>query len=497
MPNVRITKNVVCPKQPLINQLLSQPKSHAKVVVIHLALPQNLLILLDTVHLVINAAYLSQQLNHPPQKVHVCPQTVVLHLVNVDKDGNQFQIRFAQIHNTSAVKSLLQQVLSHAKVAVIHHVSALNTTTQRDSAYMEINVVLQTEVQIHLLKNLFIARELVPLTVTQVKRLSPINIVPVVVNVASQKSLNLLLKNPLLSVKVVVTNHVSALNTTTQMATALPDTNVASKKTVTNKPTSGPIVTNGPVVTDGKCGKTKFDFGYNPRIVGGRQAKKGEFPWQVQIQRNGGHYCGGTVLDNQWVLTAAHCMGGPSSQYKFVVGQHDKYANEGTEQIFSASKIIVHENYGNGNMRYDIALIKLNGKVQFNDYARTACMPSHNENFVGETNCIVSGWGALKEGSGGPRILNAVSKPVISNTVCKQAYSGIYDSNICGGFAAGGKDACQGDSGGPYVCKKAGQPWKIVGVVSWGHGCARPGKYGVYASVPFFYNWIKSNQAKY
>jgi len=269
------------------------------------------------------------------------------------------------------------------------------------------------------------------------------------------------------------------------------------QKTVTNKPTSGPIVTNGPVVTDGKCGKTKFDFGYNPRIVGGRQAKKGEFPWQVQIQRNGGHYCGGTVLDNQWVLTAAHCMGGPSSQYKFVVGQHDKYANEGTEQIFSASKIIVHENYGNGNMRYDIALIKLNGKVQFNDYARTACMPSHNENFVGETNCIVSGWGALKEGSGGPRILNAVSKPVISNTVCKQAYSGIYDSNICGGFAAGGKDACQGDSGGPYVCKKAGQPWKIVGVVSWGHGCARPGKYGVYASVPFFYNWIKSNQAKY
>merc|ERR1711979_1206 len=275
------------------------------------------------------------------------------------------------------------------------------------------------------------------------------------------------------------------------------------KNTATNPPTNPPTdkptnpPTNGPVVIDGTCGKTKFDVGRSDwRIVGGRQAKKGEFPWQVQVQRYNGHWCGGTLLDDQWVLSAAHCFGGSSSQYKFVLGQHDKQSNEGTEQVFSASKIIIHEGYGGGNMRYDVALIKLNGKAKFNEYVRTACMPSHNEGFVGETNCIVSGWGALREGGAGPRILNAVQKPVISNAVCKQAYGNIYDSNVCGGFAAGGKDACQGDSGGPYVCKKAGQPWKIVGVVSWGHGCARPGKYGVYASVPYFYNWIKTNQSR-
>merc|ERR1712050_229827 len=271
-------------------------------------------------------------------------------------------------------------------------------------------------------------------------------------------------------------------------------------KTVINPPTKPPTKPPiGPIITDGTCGKTKFDFGRSEsRIVGGRKAKKGEFPWQVQVQQYGGHWCGGTLLDDQWVLSAAHCFANPPSHYKFVLGQHDSKLSEGTEQTFSASKLIKHENFGNGNMRYDIALIKLNRKVQFNEYVRTACMPSPNEYFVGQTNCIVSGWGGLNEGALGPRILNAVKKPVISNAVCKQAYgSSIYDSNICGGYAAGGKDACQGDSGGPYVCKKAGQPWKIVGVVSWGHGCARPGKYGVYASVPYFYNWIKTNQAKY
>jgi len=285
----------------------------------------------------------------------------------------------------------------------------------------------------------------------------------------------------------------------------------ASTEKPTLTPATGPIVTEKPAtakpttetggtgtVTDGSCGKTKYDsYRADGRIVGGRQAKKGEFPWQVQVQKYGSHWCGGTLLDDQWVLSAAHCFEDTRmSIYQFVLGQHNKFTNEGTEQTFSASKIIRHKNYVNGGVKYDIVLIKLNGRARFNEYVRTACMPSHNENFVGESNCIVSGWGALREGSGGPTILNAVQKPVISNSVCKQAYYNIYDYNICGGFAQGGKDACQGDSGGPYVCKKAGQPWKIVGVVSWGHGCARPGKYGVYSSVPYFYNWIKETQSR-
>lgn len=276
----------------------------------------------------------------------------------------------------------------------------------------------------------------------------------------------------------------------TQKPTTKPTT-----KPVTAKPTSS---TGTGSITDGKCGVTKYDLAYEDnRIVGGKTAKQGQFPWQVQVQKYNSHWCGGTLLDDQWVVSAAHCFEDRTmSRYKFVLGQHNKYYSDGTEQTFSASKIIRHPNYVNGQVKYDIVMIKLNGRAKFNQNVRTACMPKSGENFEGQTNCIVSGWGALREGGSGPSTLNYVKKPIIPLSTCKKAYYNIYNYNICGGYAAGGKDACQGDSGGPYVCKKVGEPWKIVGVVSWGHGCARPGKYGVYSSVPYFYNWINSIRAQ-
>jgi len=251
-----------------------------------------------------------------------------------------------------------------------------------------------------------------------------------------------------------------------------------------------------------QCGVTRYgysDYGYsdsNWRIVGGRNARKGEFPWQVQVQKNGRHWCGATILDSQWIVSAAHCFEDQSSyKYKFVLGQHNQFRSEGDEQTFSASRIIRHSNYINGRTQYDIVMIKLNGKASFNQNVGPACLASSTDNFVGQT-CTVSGWGALREGGSGPSILNAVSKPVISLSTCQRAHYGVKNYNICAGFQSGGRDSCQGDSGGPFVCKKNGK-WTIAGVVSWGEGCARPNKYGIYSSVPYFNSWIRNIMSKY
>jgi len=247
--------------------------------------------------------------------------------------------------------------------------------------------------------------------------------------------------------------------------------------------------------SQGECGKAPMDDGF--RIVGGVTAKHGQYPWQVQIQRRGSQWCGGILIDDQWVLSAAHCFHRmSSSDFTFVLGQHRTNRNDGTEQTFSASRIINHENYNDNTISNDITLIKLNKKVQLNNYARTACLPSKGESFEG-LHCTVSGWGALSESGGGPSTLQAVSVPIMSISKCRTYYYDVDSRNVCAGYEAGGKDACQGDSGGPLVCRKNGEDTKAVGVVSWGHGCARPGKPGVYTNVANFIDWILSTKAKY
>eukprot|EP00057_Strongylocentrotus_purpuratus_P035469 XP_799254.3 PREDICTED: trypsin-1 [Strongylocentrotus purpuratus] len=190
--------------------------------------------------------------------------------------------------------------------------------------------------------------------------------------------------------------------------------------------------------------------------------------------------------------------------HEFSVGGH-KSANDGGKsewrrQTFTARKIILHEGYtknGNGN---DIAMIKLNGQVQYNDYASPACLAtSRPSNGV---DAYVTGWGALEYKGDSPDVLHQVNVPIVSQDACKSAYgrTRIDSTMICAGLKQGGKDSCQGDSGGPMVVKtKAGfnsYEWTLVGVVSWGSGCADPGYYGVYSDVSYFNDWIKDTMAR-
>lgn len=218
-------------------------------------------------------------------------------------------------------------------------------------------------------------------------------------------------------------------------------------------------------------------------IVGGDEAVKGEFPFMVSLQDRGGHFCGGSLIAKDWVLTAAHCVegGGPSS---VVIGLHDHEKLEGAE-VFRPAQIISNPNYS--DLDYDYALIRLDGESKYQPIALGTLDPAAG------TSVTTAGWGYTREsGFSLPNNLRKVSVPVVDRAKCNAAYKNkISDRMICAGLEEGGKDSCQGDSGGPLFTGQ-GADRVLLGVVSWGEGCARAKKYGVYSNVSAALDWIYS-----
>ncbi|PWA32041.1 hypothetical protein CCH79_00020708, partial [Gambusia affinis] len=237
----------------------------------------------------------------------------------------------------------------------------------------------------------------------------------------------------------------------------------------------------------------------NTKIVGGAVASIGSWPWQVSLHGSSGHFCGGSLINNLWVLTAAHCVpnGNPSDITAVYLGRQSQQGSNPNQQSRTVAQIIVHPNYNspvsNDN---DIALIKLSSAVTFNNYISPVCLATAGSTFYSGVDSWITGWGNI--GSGvplpSPQNLMEVKIPVVGNRQCKCSGYGtaaITDNMICAGLLEGGKDSCQGDSGGPMVSKQNGR-WIQSGIVSFGTGCAQPNYPGVYARVSQYESWIKA-----
>ncbi|XP_065447260.1 serine protease 27-like [Chrysemys picta bellii] len=242
----------------------------------------------------------------------------------------------------------------------------------------------------------------------------------------------------------------------------------------------------------------------SPRIVGGNNAENGAWPWQVSIREGSNHICGGSLIAESWVVSAAHCFNGNKSAYHVNLGEYQ--LQNPSENLVSVSikEIYHHPSYTNISSSGDIALVELERAVSFNEVIRPICLPASSVEFPAGMECWVTGWGNTKyeESLEAPQTLQEVQVPLIDRDTCNslfntssypddpQGIDPIKQDMICAGYPEGGKDACQGDSGGPLVCEWD-NAWLLAGVVSWGVECASPNRPGVYILLPPYADWIQ------
>ncbi|XP_071377924.1 trypsin I-P1 [Centroberyx affinis] len=223
---------------------------------------------------------------------------------------------------------------------------------------------------------------------------------------------------------------------------------------------------------------------FTQRIIGGQEVAPYSIKYQASLQyETRQHYCGGTLVHPQWVVSAAHCWR-PSNLMKVVLSEHNLSVEEGFEQVFNVSKIFVHS-YNYKTFNNDIMLIKLSEPATLNAYVQPVQLPDGNTPALGHSTCTVSGWGVTQIYS---YVLSPVLRAVDVDIIpyCYYYYWGKITANmLCAGSRFGGKDSCQGDSGGPLVCNGY-----LEGIVSWGISCANPYFPGVYTKVRQYSTWI-------
>ncbi|KAM8953168.1 venom prothrombin activator porpharin-D-like [Pelodytes ibericus] len=230
------------------------------------------------------------------------------------------------------------------------------------------------------------------------------------------------------------------------------------------------------------------------RIVGGMRCELGHCPWQVLIHASRGFdFCSGSLISNRWVLSAAHCFEGINPHH-VTIGDYDKLRRDLDEQKIAVLEVFSHPHYLGEHYDHDIALLYLRSPVVFNDNARPICLPTPGlgrlltqEGEIGQ----VSGWGATRHMGRSSRFLLRVRLPIVNQEVCMASTEKVLTGNMfCAGYKTEARDSCKGDSGGPFAISYR-HTWYLVGVVSWGEGCAAEGKYGVYTRVANYIPWIK------
>nr|ABZ04010.1 serine protease 2 [Costelytra zealandica] len=220
------------------------------------------------------------------------------------------------------------------------------------------------------------------------------------------------------------------------------------------------------------------------RIVGGESIDITDAAYQISLLYFGSHYCGGSIIAEQWVVTAAHCTDGVGAS-SFGVRSGSSIRNAGGT-VSGLSGLYQHPNYDADSADSDISVLQLSAPLTLSDSAAIIALPTLNQAIPVGADSFVTGWGRLSEGGIAPTQLQGVTVPTVSLAACRAAYgAAVTDRMMCAGLPEGGRDACQGDSGGPLVIDSV-----LIGLTSWGYGCARPGFPGVYANVPALRDYI-------
>ncbi|XP_062979196.1 chymotrypsin-like elastase family member 1 [Elgaria multicarinata webbii] len=238
----------------------------------------------------------------------------------------------------------------------------------------------------------------------------------------------------------------------------------------------------------------------NGRVVGGYEARKHGWPSQISLQyyANGGwyHTCGGTLVKQNWVMTAAHCVD-RNMNFRVVLGDHDIYQYEGPEQVISVGRIFVHEYWNSNNVAggYDIALLRLSQSATLNTYVQLGALPPSGQILANNYPCYISGWGMTRTNGQLASVLQEAYLPVVDYATCSNpSYWGstVKNTMVCAG-GDGTRSGCQGDSGGPLHCLVNGK-YYVHGVTSFvsSSGCNVYRKPTVFTRVSAYISWINN-----
>ncbi|XP_064347064.1 chymotrypsin-like elastase family member 1 isoform X1 [Camelus dromedarius] len=238
----------------------------------------------------------------------------------------------------------------------------------------------------------------------------------------------------------------------------------------------------------------------NARVVGGTEATKNSWTSQISLQYQSGsswsHTCGGTLIKQNWVMTAAHCVDSQRT-FRVVVGEHNLSQNDGTEQYVSVQKIVVHPSWNSNNVAagYDIAVLRLAQSVTLNSYVQLGVLPQSGTILANNTPCYITGWGRTKTNGQLAQTLQQAYLPVVDYATCSSSSywgSTVKNTMVCAG-GDGVRAGCQGDSGGPLNCLVNGQ-YSVHGVTSFvsSLGCNVSKKPTVFTRVSAYISWINN-----
>ncbi|XP_046866584.1 transmembrane protease serine 9 [Drosophila willistoni] len=274
----------------------------------------------------------------------------------------------------------------------------------------------------------------------------------------------------------------------------------ASTTTTTRRPSSGSSAEGLPL----QCGNKNPVSPDQERIVGGTNASPYEFPWIAVLFKSGKQFCGGSLITNNHILTAAHCVARMTSWDVAALTAHLGDYNIRTDFEVQhvarrIKRLVRHKGFEFSTLHNDIAILTLSEPVPFSHEIQPICLPTsaaqQSRSYSGQV-ATVAGWGSLRENGPQPSILQKVDIPIWANAECARKYGraapgGIIESMICAGQAA--KDSCSGDSGGPMIVRDDGGRYTQVGIVSWGIGCGKGQYPGVYTRVTSLLPWIYKN----